>query len=148
MADWLRKQRLAARVTWRSSRSACRVMSRFRSTCDKCVCCMYNILTMHGSDSGLSVSITWKQKGRPEMGDTQKVAIVTGASRGIGRAVALRLAREGFAVVVNYAGNQAEAARVVSEVESIGGRAIAVQADVSKTADVARLFKETEKAFG
>jgi 3-oxoacyl-[acyl-carrier protein] reductase len=90
----------------------------------------------------------WKQKGRPKMGDTQKVAIVTGASRGIGRAVALRLAREGFAVVVNYAGNQAEAARVVSEIESIGGRAIAVQADVSKTADVARLFKETEKAFG
>ena len=82
------------------------------------------------------------------MNDTQKVAIVTGASRGIGRAVAARLAREGFAVALNYAGNQAEAAKVVEEIESSGGKAIAVQADVSKTAEVARLFDETEKAFG
>lgn len=82
------------------------------------------------------------------MSDTQKVAIVTGASRGIGRALAVRLAREKFAVVVNYAGSQKEAARVVSEIESAGGKAIAVQADVSKTADVERLFDETEKAFG
>jgi 3-oxoacyl-[acyl-carrier protein] reductase len=82
------------------------------------------------------------------MNDTQKVAIVTGASRGIGRAVAARLAREGFAVAVNYAGNQAEAAKVVEEIENTSGKAIAVQADVSKTADVARLFDETEKAFG
>jgi 3-oxoacyl-[acyl-carrier protein] reductase len=62
--------------------------------------------------------------------------------------VAVRLAREGFAVVVNYAGGQAEAAKAVAEIESAGGKAIAVQADVSKTADVARLFDETEKAFG
>ncbi|MGC1296162.1 MAG: SDR family oxidoreductase [Alloacidobacterium sp.] len=82
------------------------------------------------------------------MGDTQKVAIVTGASRGIGRAVAVRLASEGFAVVVNYAGSHAEAAKAVEEIESVGGKAIAVQADVSKTAEVARLFDETEKAFG
>jgi 3-oxoacyl-[acyl-carrier protein] reductase len=82
------------------------------------------------------------------MGETQKVAIVTGASRGIGRAVAVKLARKGFNVVVNYAGNQAEAAKAVAEIESIGGQAIAVQADVSRTADVARLFDETEKAFG
>jgi len=82
------------------------------------------------------------------MGDTQKVAIVTGASRGIGRVVALRLARGGFAVVVNYAGSQAEAAKAVAEIEGAGGKAIAVQADVSKTADVVRLFDQTEKAFG
>lgn len=82
------------------------------------------------------------------MGDTQKVAIITGASRGIGRVVAVKLAREGFAVVVNYAGSQAEATKTVEEIERTGGRAIAVQADVSKTADVARLFDETEKAFG
>jgi 3-oxoacyl-[acyl-carrier protein] reductase len=88
------------------------------------------------------------EKEGPKMGDTQKAAIVTGASRGIGRALAVRLAREGFAVVVNYAGNQAEAAKAVEEIESAGGKAIAVQADVSKTADVARLFDETEKAFG
>ena len=82
------------------------------------------------------------------MSDIQKAAIVTGASRGIGRAVALRLAHEGFAVVVNYAGNQAEADKVVGEIESAGGKAIAVRADVSKTTDVARLFDQTEKAFG
>jgi 3-oxoacyl-[acyl-carrier protein] reductase len=82
------------------------------------------------------------------MSETQKVAIVTGASRGIGRAVAVRLAREGFAVVVNYAGSRAEAAKAVEEIEGIGGKAVAVQADVSKTADVVRLFDETETAFG
>jgi 3-oxoacyl-[acyl-carrier protein] reductase len=78
----------------------------------------------------------------------EKTAIVTGASRGIGRAVAARLARESFNVVVNYSGNRAEAAKAVAEIEAAGGKAIAVQADVAKTADVARLFDETEKAFG
>jgi 3-oxoacyl-[acyl-carrier protein] reductase len=77
-----------------------------------------------------------------------KVAIVTGASRGIGRALALRLARDGFAVVVNYAGNRAEAESAVSEIAGAGGRAVAVQADVSDAAAVARLFDEAEKAFG
>jgi len=76
-------------------------------------------------------------------------AIVTGASRGIGRVVALRLARDGFAVVVNYAGASAKAAEVVKEITSWGGRAIAVQADVADAAGVARLFDEAaEQAHG
>jgi 3-oxoacyl-[acyl-carrier protein] reductase len=75
-------------------------------------------------------------------------AIVTGASRGIGRAVALRLARDGFAVVVNYAGAGGKAAEVVKEIAAKGGRAIAVQADVADAASVARLFDEAEQAHG
>jgi 3-oxoacyl-[acyl-carrier protein] reductase len=77
-----------------------------------------------------------------------KAAIVTGASRGIGRAVALRLARDGFAVVVNYAGNTAKAEGVVSEIKSAGGRAIAVRADIENAAEVEHLFIEGERAFG
>lgn len=77
-----------------------------------------------------------------------KVAIVTGAARGIGRAIALRLAADGAAVVVNYAGSSGPAGEVVAEVERLGGRALAVQADVSKPADVRRLFDETVKHFG
>ena len=73
---------------------------------------------------------------------------MTGASRGIGRAVALRLARDGAAVVVNYAGNAEAARSVVAEVEAGGGRAVAVQADVGVVADVARLFDEAIGHFG
>jgi 3-oxoacyl-[acyl-carrier protein] reductase len=80
-------------------------------------------------------------------GPTQN-AIVTGASRGIGRAVALRLARDGFAVVVNFSGNRAKAEEVVAEIERQGGRAVAVQADVAEPADVARLFDAAEAAHG
>jgi len=76
-----------------------------------------------------------------------KVAIVTGGSGGIGRAVALRLARDGFAVVVNYAGNAAKAEGVVEEIKSAGGHAIAVQADVADAADVEYLFKKTLETF-
>jgi 3-oxoacyl-[acyl-carrier protein] reductase len=75
-------------------------------------------------------------------------AIVTGSSRGIGREVAHRLARDGFQVVVNYAGSQAEALRVVETIESAGGHAIAVRGDVSKVADVAGLFDAAEQRFG
>ena len=76
-------------------------------------------------------------------------AIVTGASRGIGRAVATRLARDGFAVVVNYAGNTTKAEEVVAEIKnSISGQAIAVQADVANAADVERLFEEATETFG
>ena len=76
-----------------------------------------------------------------------RTAIITGASGGIGRAVALRLARDGFGVVVNYAGNAAKAEGVVNEIKSAGGQAIAVQADVANATDVERLFKKTLDTF-
>src|SRR6266404_3760580 len=78
----------------------------------------------------------------------KKVAIVTGASRGIGRAVAKRLAQDGFTVVVNYLNNAAEADKVVAELKGIGVNAIAIQADVSSPPDVERLFNETNTKFG
>jgi 3-oxoacyl-[acyl-carrier protein] reductase len=86
------------------------------------------------------------------MGDMRrledKVAIVTGASKGIGASIARHLAREGAAVVVNYASSKEGADRVVGEITRDGGRAIAVKADVGTRAEVERLFAETTKAFG
>jgi 3-oxoacyl-[acyl-carrier protein] reductase len=76
-----------------------------------------------------------------------KVAIVTGASKGIGAAIATHLAREGAAVVVNYSSSKAGADRVVGEITRGGGKAVAIQADVSKPAEVQRLFAETRRAF-
>jgi 3-oxoacyl-[acyl-carrier protein] reductase len=75
-------------------------------------------------------------------------AIVTGASGGIGRVVAKRLATDGFAVAVSYAGNPDKAEALVAELEGRGARAIAVQADVANAADVERLFAEARGAFG
>src|SRR5260370_9665201 len=77
-----------------------------------------------------------------------KVGIVTGASKGIGASIAKYLAAEGAAVVVNYASSKEGADRVVAEITGQGGRAIAVQANVAKHADIQRLFAETKKAFG
>src|SRR5436309_10035968 len=77
-----------------------------------------------------------------------KSAIVTGASGGIGRVVAKRLANDGFAITVHYAGNPAKAEAVVAEINNAGGKAIARQADVAIGADVERLFKESMEAFG
>jgi 3-oxoacyl-[acyl-carrier protein] reductase len=79
---------------------------------------------------------------------TGKVAVVTGASKGIGASIAKYLAAEGAAVVVNYASSKAGADKVVSEIAAQGGKAIAVQGDVAKRADIVRLFAETKKAFG
>jgi len=79
---------------------------------------------------------------------TGKVAVVTGASKGIGAGIAKGLAAEGAAVVVNYASSKEGADRVVAEIAEKGGAAIAVQGDVSKAADVLRIFAETKQAFG
>jgi len=79
---------------------------------------------------------------------TNQVAVVTGASKGIGAGIAKAFAAEGASVVVNYASSKEGADRVVQEIAAKGGKAIAVQADVSKSADVIRLFAETKKAYG
>ena len=79
---------------------------------------------------------------------TGKVAIVTGASKGIGAAIARRFAEAGAAVAVNYASSKADADRVVDKIIREGGEAVAIQADVAKSADVKRLFKETKAKLG
>jgi 3-oxoacyl-[acyl-carrier protein] reductase len=89
------------------------------------------------------------KKGERTMASTQtKSAIVTGASRGIGSVVAKRLARDGFAIIVNYAGNLSQAQEVVAAIEAAGGQAVAVQADVANAADVEQLFKQTLDTYG
>jgi 3-oxoacyl-[acyl-carrier protein] reductase len=80
--------------------------------------------------------------------DNTKVAIVTGASRGIGAAITQRLARDGFAVIVNYSGNAKAADDVVRAIEAAGGRALAFKADVGDAQAVRAMFDATEKKFG
>ncbi len=77
-----------------------------------------------------------------------KAAVVTGASKGIGAAIAELMAAEGASVVVNYVSSRAGADAVVARISQAGGRAIAVQADVSKQADIQRLFADSSKEFG
>jgi 3-oxoacyl-[acyl-carrier protein] reductase len=79
---------------------------------------------------------------------TNQVAVVTGASKGIGAGIAKALASEGASVVVNYASSKAGADAVVKEITEKGGKAIAVQGDVSKQADITKLFAETKKVYG
>ena len=77
-----------------------------------------------------------------------KVAVVTGASRGIGRAIALKLAEEGAKIVVNYSGSQAKAEEVVASIQANGGEAIAIQASVSIAEEVTSLMDAAVKTFG
>ena len=84
----------------------------------------------------------------PVTNSTTKSAIITGASGGIGGSIAKRLAKDGFAVVVNYAGKAAPAQSLVADIKAAGGQGIAVQADVAIAADVERLFKDSMEAFG
>jgi 3-oxoacyl-[acyl-carrier protein] reductase len=79
---------------------------------------------------------------------SDKTAVVTGASKGIGAGIAKRLAAEGAAVVVNYASSKDGADRVVADIKAKGGKAIAVQGDVAKAADVEKIFAKTKQAFG
>lgn len=82
------------------------------------------------------------------MENIEKTALVTGASRGIGRAIALALASKGFAVALNYAGSHDAAEAVKKEIEDAGGKAFTVQGDVSKSEDVDRIFKIVKDEFG
>ena len=84
----------------------------------------------------------------PQQGSTTRVAVVTGGSRGIGRAVARELAGNGSAVVVNYARDEGAAKEVVAEITAGGGRAIAVRADVADEQEVAALFDRAEREYG
>lgn len=77
-----------------------------------------------------------------------KVAVVTGASKGIGAGIAKALAAEGAAVVVNYASSKEDADKVVAEIKGKGGKAVAVQGSVANSADIKKIFSETQKAFG
>src|SRR5258706_12770677 len=108
---------------------------------------MYSPLRALGPRS----SHQWSQsneRGHPMNSLTGKVAIVTGASKGIGAAIAKAMATGGATIAVNYASDKAGADRTVADIANKGGRAVALRADMSKAAEVKRLFEETKKALG
>src|SRR3984957_8630642 len=113
---------------------------------------LYNNYALELSFGKNDIDLCWRCRtqspGNKRRNIMKKIAIITGASRGIGRAVAKRLAQDGLAVVVNYLNNASEAEEVVAEIKVIGGEAIAVKADVANQTDVERLFEETRKKFG
>tara|TARA_R110002050_G_scaffold18270_1_gene53513 strand:+ start:410 stop:1147 length:738 start_codon:yes stop_codon:yes gene_type:complete len=82
------------------------------------------------------------------MSNKKSVAIITGSSRGIGAAIAIRLASDGFSVVINFTNNEKEALKIVHKIEQLGGSAVAIQADVSNAKEVAHLFEQTEVIYG
>src|ERR1044071_2578818 len=93
--------------------------------------------------------MTWKARHSMSTNKLSgKVAVVTGASKGIGASIAEHLAAEGASVVVNYASSKSDADQVVDRIAKRGGSALAVQANVAKQADIERLFSETKKAIG
>lgn len=95
------------------------------------------------------MTLEWDFRKGKHMAKLQnKVAVVTGASKGIGAAIAEALGKEGASVVVNYASDKAGADKVVGKITAAGGKAIAVKSDVSKSSDVINLFAETKKAYG
>ena len=98
-----------------------------------------------GPPSGACTTLT--QQEVSFMSETSKVALITGSSRGIGAALAQRLAGEGFRVIVNYAGSAGPAAAVVASIEAAGGQALALQADVADPVAVGVMFEEVERAF-
>ncbi len=102
--------------------------------------------TTHESSTNGSISSGHAQS--PPKSLTGKVALVTGASRGIGAGIALELGSRGASVVVNYVKTKSSADEIVQQIEKFGSKAIAIQADVSKVSEITRLFEETKQHFG